>query len=333
MKIRKMGLLAGALTMLLVGSLAQASAIISDGKVKLGVDDLAQLNISGAIPSVSGTREVGMRYLPGGAGTDEYEVTSHGCLCEGWGVAASGVAGYANNSLGTAGLAQVSFVSDATTATVVTDSGNLRVTHSFALSADTDNLYQVVVTIQALADVTNVEYRRTMDWDADPTPFTEYVTIGGTAAATNVLEASNDGFSSSNPLSSICGNFGASCTMGDFTDLGPMDHGANFDFDFGDLLSGEEVEFNIFYGGADSVAGAFAAMGAAAIEVYSLGRSGQDVDGDGLSDSTGALTPTYIFGFSGVGGDPVGTVSEPGTMFLLGAGLLGLGLQRRRRRT
>ncbi len=320
---------------------AQSAAIISDGQVVLGIDDLAQLNVPGGVASVSGTTAVGVRYVPAG-GSDQYEVTSHGCLCEGWGVAASGVSGYANNSAGTAGLTADSFASTATTATVVTSSANLRVTHEFVLSSATDLLYEVIVTIEALADVTDVEYRRTMDWDADPTPFSELVTIGGTAAASAVLDASNDGFSSSDPLSSICGNFGVgSCLQGDFVDsdfpFNFADHGANFDFGFGDLSLGETIDFSIFYGGADNVNAAFTAMNAAGIEVYSLGRALGDLDGDGFDDASGALTPTYIFGFSGVGGVivPPGAppvIPVPATLYLLGLGMIGAHLVSRRRK-
>ena len=307
---------------------AFADAIIYDGNVGLGVKDLGQLNVSGGVASVSGETRVGARYLPATGG--EYEVTSHGCECEGWGVSGSGVSGYANNSSGTSGLVSDSFVSDATTATSVTSltGGSLTVSHSFALSTATDNLYEVVVTITANADVTDVVYRRTMDWDTDPTPFNEYVTIGGTAAAA-LLSSSDDGFCSSNPLSSCTGILEGS---GDFTASGPDDHGANFDFGFGDLLQGESVSFSIFYGGADNLTDALATMIAAGIEVYSLGWSGDDANQDGFSDASGAVTPTFIFGFKGVGGTVVGRVPEPGILFLMGFGLMGMGIARRKAR-
>ena len=330
---RKVLILLGA-ALILAGT-AQAAAILThtSGQVKIGVDDFAQLNIPGGVASVTGETLVGVRYLPTPGGA-EFEVTSHGCLCEGWGVAYDGsVSGFANNATGIGGLVDVgggAVSGDGTTVTVVSDATNLRVTHEFRSSTATDKLYEVVVTIEAFAGAaTDVTYRRTMDWDTDPTPFNEFVTIGGTAAASAVLSATNNGFCVSDPLVACTELFAGG--TGDFTDLGPSDHGANFDFGFGDLGVEESVSFSIYYGGADNVADAFAVMAAQGIEVFSLGRSGTDVDGDGFNDITGALTPTYIFGFKGVGGVPVPPVPEPATVTLLGLGLLAIGLGRKRR--
>jgi len=331
MKIKIHVILMGLLT--IAAGAAYGDAIIADGNVKLGVDDYGQLNVAGGVDDVAPGTEtiVGLRYLPPSAGGDEYESTSHGCLCEGWGVAADGASGYANNALGIAGLTLISFTSDATSATSVVSMGDLVITHAFALAAETDNLYRVTVTIEntGATDIADLRYRRTMDWDTSPTPFQEYVTIGGTAAATSVLAATDDGFCSSNPLAP-CGTIVAG-SSGDFVASGPADHGANFDFGFGGLLAGESFAFDIFYGGADSGAAALAALGAVGAEVFSLGWSFKDVNQDGFDDETGALTPTFIFGFAGVGGDPLPPVGvpEPGTLGLL---CLGLGLLFRSRR-
>ncbi|KAL7463371.1 hypothetical protein ACHAXS_003745 [Conticribra weissflogii] len=57
-----------------------------------------------------------------------------------------------------------------------------------------------------------------------------------------------------------------------FTDLGPQDHGAAFDFQFGPLNQGESVTFNIYYGAAGSEVEAQEALGIVAAEVYSIGK-------------------------------------------------------------
>jgi hypothetical protein len=350
--IKHMVMFLAGLRVITLTSSVFAGAIVTDGKVKLGINTFGNLNNGdeGIDPVGGGTSLVGMRYLPGGGG-GEYEATSHGCVCEGWGVAASGISGNANaDDQGfdsASGLALVSFVSTATTATSVTTmGGKVKITHDFAISAATANLMEVKVTIEALADVTGVEYRRTMDWDTSPSPFTEIVDIGGWPA-TALLSSSNDGFCSSDPLSPIyCSSFGVPAGLVDinFADepAGGADHGANFDFGFGDLLTGEIAEFSIFYGGADSKAEAFDVMAAAGVEVYSLARSFLDPDADGFADDGGSgccsdpvlagdPTPTYIFGFKGVGGTVVDPVPAPATLLIFTLGLIGLGALRGRR--
>ena len=324
---------AAAAALLSMAGVCQASMIITDGNVALGVGDLGQLNVAGGNADVTGITGVGLRYISEGV---EYESTFHGCECEGWGVAAGGTSGYANNAVGTAGLSLISFDSTATTATSITTMGGLlQITHNFALAAETDNLFRVAVTIENIsgADIANLLYRRTFDWDASPTPFNEFVTIGGTAGATAVLAANDNGFCSSNPLETCSPNFGNS---GDFTAAGPNDIGANFDFDFGALLTGETFSFEIFYGGAANRNAALSALASVGAEVYSFGWSGLDVDQDGFGDANGEITPTFIFGFAGVGGtviiDPTDPtpVSAPASLLLFATGFLALIARRKR---
>lgn len=317
---------------------ASAASIISDGNVSLGVDTLGNLNISGGTADVTGQTDVGVRWID--ASGAQYESTSHGCACEGWGLAVDGTAGYANNSTGTAGLTSVSFTSTATTATsVVQVTGtDVYVTHNFALSSATNDLYEVSVTIEnrGTTDVASMEYRRNMDWDTSPTPFDEYVTIGGTSTTTLLQSSSADGFASSNPLSSYSNLSSCGDTV-DFTACGSNDHGALFDFALGGLAAGETYEFKIFYGGAANKTAADAALGAVGAEVYSYGWSGSDADQDGISDTSDQLTPTFIFAFSGVGGTvvvppDVSPVPLPAGAWLLLGGLGALaGLRRRRK--
>lgn len=312
-----------AVAVLPLTAFASLAAVIDNGTIQLGVDTFGQLNVT----NDAGTDIIGVTDLRTG-----HEATSPGCLCEGWGVgiADSGgtavASGSANNSNGVFNLTSVSFMPVGTdSVTSVVDMGtSLRVTHAFAPTPETDDLYRVTVTIENIsgAIIDDLRYRRVMDWDVEPTPFFEFVTIGGTAVATAVLFASNNGFESADPFAGTS-NLGA---VGDFTDFGPSDHGALFDFGFGSLGIGEKFSFEIFYGASLTEAGAFAALAAVGAEVYSLGQASDDAAGVRPGRST------FIFGFSGVGGVVVPPVPVPASALLLlgGLGMIG-GLRLRRR--
>jgi type IV pilus assembly protein PilY1 len=298
---------------------ASAQAIIANGTIQLGVDSLGQLNIPGTLSGGGSTTFVGLRDL-----RTNFESTAPGCLCEGWGISNGIVSGYANNAAGIGGLSFVSFGSTASTATTVATMGGVyEVTHAFKPSSEA-NLYQVDVTVKNIsgAATSQILYRRTMDWDIEPTVFNEYSTIQGTVGATNVIGANNNGFCDSNPLA------GCSGTPGDFIDLGPFDHGANFDFRFDGLDADESFTFTIFYGAAPTERGALVSLNAVGAEVYSLGQAADDRLGTTPGRST------FIFGFKGVGGvivDPP-VVPEPATwaMMIAGFGLVGAAARRRR---
>ncbi|HUQ63051.1 MAG TPA: hypothetical protein VM121_04815 [Acidimicrobiales bacterium] len=325
---RSIGLLLGLSALIAINSFgAPASAhppgdaIISNGVVQLGIHPQAHLNVPGPPSSggglSSGVPVVGLRFVPTNA-----EATADGCLCEGWGVAdaTTGLTGYANQAVdGVVNITPVSFVTTASTAiSVVTVNGaggqSLQVTHDYHPAPATANLYEVAVSVKNTGTVPmgDLRYRRVMDWDVEPTPFNEFVTIQG-GGATNLLFDNNNGFTTANPLSTTTFTAPSGPTVtGNFTDVGPYDHGARFDFGFGALAVGATRTFKTFYGAAGTESTAVTAITAAAVEVYSFGQPNGGA-------ATGAPN-TFIFGFGQVGGTPVGVCAElaPGTGDIVG---------------
>ena len=304
------------------------TGVESTATVALGVKDYGQLNTSlGNIADNADATGLAAKFSDG----TWQDATSPGCLCEGWGVAANDLGASANvASGGVTGLSLTSFSSTGSTATSVvtmTSLPGLEVTHAFQTSASAD-LFEAVVTIKNTtgATATDVRYTRAMDWDIPTDEFNEYVTIQGTATTSTLLYSSDDGFASTNPFASRSDLNGCGVTT-DFVDCGPDDHGAIFDFGFGDLADGEELTFSIFYGAADSELDALDALSLVGPELFSLGQES--------GDPVGGTPKTYIFAFSGVGGSviiPPKDVPEPSVIALIGLGLAGMGAVSRRRR-
>lgn len=293
-----------------VAAPAMAGAVVTSGNgmVEVGIQD------NGAL----GFASVGIKKSGLGDGI------TPGCLCEGWGVAGNGVAGWSANDAGTfnitnsgSGMSGGAFVSR----TFLTSLSGLTITQSYGQSVSGALIRnKVSITNTTGAAITDVRYSRAMDWDIPPTTFDELVTIGG-VGATALLFSNDNGFAIPNPLSNP-GALNGGTTNVNFVDNGPTDHGAYFTFGFGDLAAGATKEFDIFYGAADNEVAAMAALGLVSAEVYSLGQS----NGNGATGEPG----TYIFGFAGVGGTPINPVPEPVTLSLFGLGLAGMAAARRR---
>ncbi len=275
-------------------------AIIDNGTIMLGVHDEGHLNVFGGPPSTgTGTTAVGLRYIPTGA-----EFTAPGCLCEGWGAgdATTGNAGWANEdsdfpSINNIVVESATFTAtEATTVGLVGDPAIMRVTHHYYPAPETPNLYRVDVTVENISsDPIDLKYRRVMDWDIEPTAFSEYSTIIGGEAADDVESTSNDGFETSNPLVATSDISPFPGEDVDFVDAGPRDHGANFTFGFGELPVGGTQDFVTYYGAAGDETGALAALAAVGAEVYSLGQPSSSAPEVGAPN-------TAIFAFGDVGG-------------------------------
>ena len=289
-----------------LSSVIDPPSIITNGTIGLGVNPEGHLNFYSSVLSLGygggsgGTYAYGLRFLPTGA-----EATAPGCLCEGWGIGdmSTGLQGSANRdsqSPSVQNLVVESFtVTPSTAVSVVRAAGIYRVTHNYHPTTLTTYLYEVEVTIENISSAPrDVIYRRVMDWDVEPTPFNEYVTIQrGTATA--IYRTDNNGFNAGNPFS--FSSYGALNV--NVVDNGPRDHGALFDFRFGILNPGQKVHFRTFYGAANNEANALLAIGAAQIEAYSLGQTS--------TDKIGGTPNTFIFGFGGIGGAPVEPPNQP----------------------
>lgn len=280
--------------------------MIDNGVVRLGVAPEGHLNIPCTNSTVSsgsfGTDWVGLRYLPTNG-----EASAPGTPCEGWGVASAdlGISGFTSAGCGAGNVTVEGFYVSPMSATSVVRVGNtFKVTHRYTPSPVSSFLYQVDVFIENIgtAFVADLRYTRGIDYDILPNTFSEYVTIAG-ATPPWVLGSVDNGFSSLNPLST---DFPLMGGVGNFTDLGPSDLGAHFDFQLGSLPAGEVRSFRTFYGAADTEGSALGALFSVGVGTYSLGQGDWNGTGNPLSSSGapsgtfGAITGqpnTFMYGF------------------------------------
>jgi hypothetical protein len=241
--------------------------IISNGTVQLGVSTMGNIDVPGGTPS-TGTQDtyVGLRLI-----SSNYDGLAPGCKCEGWGVSNGTTSGWVSGQLGTQGIAVTSFSATSSTArSEVVAAGTFKVVHQFDPVPGVPNLFKISVSITNIGTApATLLYRRTMDWDVEPTAFEEYITIGAFGAVPGELVyTSNDGFATPDPIA-FRSDLGAT---GMFVDFGPDDTGALFDFNFGSLGVNQTKTFSLFYGAASNESGAISALQAVGATVYSLGE-------------------------------------------------------------
>src|SRR5581483_9943352 len=154
----------------------------------------------------------------------------------------------------------------------------------------------------ATSTMTNVLYRRVMDWDIEPTNTDEFVTIQSTPAYTGTFPApagtfptpligtTDDGFASADPTASEmptsspgstgslgCGSgvpgwYQSIPTAPALVHNGPCDHGALFDFNFGTLTPGQSFFVPIFDWADDPQIHPITDLTSVGVQLWSLGE-------------------------------------------------------------
>ena len=298
---------------------ANGSAVIDNGTLRIAVDRFAFVGVEGRFnPNDNPRDSIGLVYLPTGGDGLIVDDGQSSLGVEGWGIAAfyeptRSITAEAHSSGfdgQRAGLDLQSFTATDNSAVSVTTIRKpssadpfVRITHDFHPATATPNLYEVAVTFENVSDlaVSDLRYTRQAYWRINRS-FTTFATMVGTAGEPFVRRAT-DGGAGFSPNSSARGPIVAGA-VGDFTDVGPNNHGAHFDFQLGALGPGEERTIFLYYGAAAGEAEAVEATEQVNANAYALGQS--QASGEPV---------TFILAFKGQGNaPPVAVTNGPFTI-------------------
>ena len=328
------------------------STDVAKRKIALGINPEGHLNAGTNLTTNGASGSMGIAYYWANSWKDSNgqtyqagwaDATSPGWPCEGWGVSANDAygtpsSGHAqvkfSNCNGNQGIVNVqvkNFLVDTTsilsTVWIMDSKGNpmLEVNQRYGPSLEApDQLFQGVVTISNISggSLTDIRYRRVMDWDAPPNGLSQaFVTNNGVTASLasalpHVIYAGDNGFGNPDPLITNDYWVNTNTKNVDYVRNGPTNHGASLSFAFGDLACGESISFMIYYGAASSLGsassgtGLLGALKAVGAEVYSIGESSSN------NLITGTFNYPYAFGFKGVSGTAIPPTIPPKTAIL-----------------
>jgi hypothetical protein len=290
---------------------------------------------AGFITSPGGTFKVGIDSLGNlfdpalAAGfvrlADGYDPLGLGAPREAWGVSAGGVSGFADPQtpvpFGVSNIvANGAPTFGAQTAAVSTflnaGAGNLlRIDQGYSFAAD--NVLRISHTLTNVSGSPQaVSFRRLVDWDIEPTPFSEVVTAAGLTApvvsASSNLGGTNESPDPLAPFTSSTGPAGGT--------FGPNNLGAALTIDLGTLAPGQATAIDLFHG--LSQLGQTEADLLAQLQALGAGFALTGASSDPLGSNAAALTLV----------PQPAAVPEPSTFALAGVGLAALFLYARRRR-
>eukprot|EP01121_Diplochlamys_sp_Union-15-3_P007729 TRINITY_DN198_c0_g1_i4.p1 TRINITY_DN198_c0_g1~~TRINITY_DN198_c0_g1_i4.p1 ORF type:complete len:609 (+),score=94.61 TRINITY_DN198_c0_g1_i4:52-1878(+) len=295
--------------------------ILRNPYVIIGVDYLGQLNAPyQPVLGLPLYDPLGINYIGLRTGDGLLASTEPGCLCEGWGayftfdddeefrIGMVNSYDYYYATLFDLSLSGVQSGIDGgkTGSTLAVDYNNfISVRHDVEVLDAYPGAVKFTITITNLSTkiIKDLVYRRLMDWDIYPTPFSEFVKVEGGAAAllAGKLERFCDnGFEF--PDSRSC--LPLYVPINTDYDTGPRDVGSLFDVkvlavnNIANLQPGASASIKMYYGTSPNYASARALVSNLGLEVVSYGRS-SDPNNNYLTPNDNSAT--FIWGFKGFG--------------------------------
>lgn len=237
-----------------------------------------------------------------------------------WGIASSAGSAYADyQNFGTAGITGTSITPGLNSATAISMLANgIQLTQTYNFFAPNILSIQEFITNTTNAAISNVIFRRNVDFDVPPTAFNENI-FGVLGSNSAVVGNSNNGFENPDPTNPFTSQCGASCNL-----VGDL--GVGIDLGLGTINAGSSATFAYYYGinqPGQNLNGLFSQAQGLGLNYLIGAQSSENGQYPGLGSGSGFLGVSSI-------GTIAGAVPEPATwgLMILGFGFVGAGLRR-----